>query len=87
MMFLPYPALAVSASSDCSTRIAIECLLAYTFGHEDCEIEVEVSNGCVTLSGRAHSQSAAARAVEVAGEFTHKAVHSIIEIAPGEPAP
>lgn len=86
MIFLPYPAVSMTASRDCSIRIAIECSLAYTYGHAEWDIEVFVSEGRVTLSGRASSVPAATRAAEIAADFTSKPVLNTIEIASDLPA-
>lgn len=85
MLFLPYTAPMATSSGNYATSAAIKCLLAYTYGLEDCNIEVEVSDGEVMLTGQASCDAAVATAVEIAAELTWKPVHSAIEVISASP--
>ena len=88
MLFLPYTSPTLASSSDCSASAAIRCVLSYTYGLDDCFIEVEVSDGNVILSGHAPDSGAVATAICVAREFTSKPILSKIEItSPVAPVP
>lgn len=52
----------------------LQCLLANTLGLEDCQIDVEIVNGVIILTGTAGSDAAARHAAAVAADFTSKRV-------------
>lgn len=80
MLFLPYTSTTLASSSDYSASAAVECILSYTFGLDDCVIKAEVSDGHVVLSGHAPDEQSIAIAICAAREFTAKPVLSKIEI-------
>ncbi len=68
------------SSGHCATCAAIRSLIAYAKGLEDCQIEVEVSQGIVTLAGYASCDAAVEKAIGIAADFSSMPVHSTINV-------
>ena len=66
-----------------STEATIQCVLAYTYGLEDCRIEVTLCEGTVILTGTAPSLEAVKMAIGVAADLCSRPVVSDIVV----PAP
>lgn len=64
-----------------ATTEAIRCLLAYTHGLENCQIDVEVVDGAIMLTGTASSEEAASVATSIAADFTSKPVLCGLQVA------
>ncbi len=65
-----------------STQATIDCVLAYTYGLEDCRIAVEVTEERVLLSGTAPSCEAIDMAIGIAADLSSRRVISDVEIVP-----
>ncbi|MFS2155597.1 MULTISPECIES: hypothetical protein [unclassified Rhizobium] len=81
MLFQSF-ASAATVADHISTIEAIKCVLAYTHGLEDCQIEVEVVDGSIMLAGTASSEEAACVASAIAADFTSKPVLCGLRVAP-----
>lgn len=80
-MFIPLQSpLSLSFPEHVATSAALKCLLAYTYGLEDCRIDAEVSDGGIVLTGNAPCPAAAKMATKIAAEFTSKPVRSLIHV-------
>jgi osmotically-inducible protein OsmY len=80
-MLFPLFSNAVTPAADSgATRAAIKCLLAYTHGLEDCQIDVEVVDGIMTLTGTAPSEEAARAASAIAADFMSGRVACSIQV-------
>jgi len=64
-----------------ATNAAVKCLLAYTHGLEDCQIDVETVDGVIMLTGTASSEDAARIATSIASDFASKPVISGLQLA------
>lgn len=74
MLFPFFSSPVMHAADSGATSAAIKCLLAYTHGLEDCQIDVEIVDGVMTLTGSASSEGAARHATAIAAHFTSKQV-------------
>lgn len=72
---------AAKAVDPIGTTEAIRCLLVYTHGLEDCQINVEVVDGAIMLIGTASSEQAARVATSIAIDFTSKPVLCGLKVA------
>ncbi|KQS61339.1 hypothetical protein ASG39_17490 [Rhizobium sp. Leaf371] len=63
-----------------STEATIACVLAYTYGLEECRIDVSVRDDHVLLSGTAPSCEAIEMAIGIAADLSPRRVVSDIEI-------
>ncbi|PYE23383.1 BON domain-containing protein [Rhizobium sp. PP-F2F-G20b] len=63
-----------------STQATIACVLAYTYGLEDCRIAVAVTEEHVLLSGTAPSREAIDMAIGIAADLSSRRVVSDVEI-------
>ncbi|XUY26300.1 BON domain-containing protein [Agrobacterium sp. rho-8.1] len=80
-MFFPVFSPSSDASSgQCATSAAIKSLLAYAHGLEDCQIDVEVSSGIVTLTGKATCVAAVDKAIGIAADISSMPVFSDIDV-------
>ncbi len=68
----------------CSAGAAIKCLLAYTHGLEDCQIEVETLDTMIVLSGQAPSETAIRMAIAIAADISSKPVICSMQVSPTE---
>lgn len=76
----------------CSTGATIKCLLTYTHGLEDCQIEVESLDNMIVLSGQASSETAIRMAIAIAADISSKPVICRMqvgrcEVLDGAPSP
>ena len=67
-----------------STEATIKCVLAYTYGLEDCRIDVTLCEGTVILTGTAPSTEAVKMAIGVAADLCSRPVVSDIVITAPE---
>ena len=74
MLFPQFSSTFTSAPDSGATSAAIKCLLAYSHKLEDCQIDVEIVDGVVMLTGMASSEVAARDATSIAADFTSKQV-------------
>ena len=65
-----------------STEATIACVLAYTYGLEDCRIDLSVTDDHVLLSGTAPSSEAIELAIGIAADLSPRRVISDVEIVP-----
>ncbi|SCX33118.1 BON domain-containing protein [Agrobacterium rosae] len=80
-MFFPVvSAPSAPSSGQCATSAAIKSLLAYAHGLEDCQIDVEVSFGIVTLTGKASCNAAVDKAIGIAADVSSRPVFSDIDV-------
>ncbi|KQR71639.1 hypothetical protein ASG25_08590 [Rhizobium sp. Leaf384] len=63
-----------------STEATIACVLAYTYGLEECRIDVSVRDDHILLSGTAPSSEMADMAIGIAADLSPRRVLSDIEI-------
>jgi len=80
MLFQSFASVATAADPIASSE-AIRCLLAYTYGLEDCQIKVEVVDGAIMLTGMASSEEATCVATSIAADFTSKQVICGLQVA------
>jgi osmotically-inducible protein OsmY len=85
MLFPLFSSVVTPAADFGATSAAIKCLLAYTSGLEDCQIDVEVIDGTIKLTGTAPSQEAAHAATALAADFRSGRVTCSIQVI-GHPA-
>lgn len=81
-MFFPSFTSAATTADPISTIEAIKCVLAYTHGLEDCQIEVEVVDGSIMLAGTASSEEAACAASAIAADLTSRPLLCGLRVAP-----
>lgn len=86
MLFPSYPGTANISADCCGTGAALNALLAYTHGLEDCQIEVEIAGGNILLNGVASSETAVGEAVAIATEFARAKVICNLQVRPPEPS-
>ncbi len=80
MLFPVFSPPSESSSGQCATSAAIKSLLAYAHGLEDCQIDVEVSAGIVTLTGNAPCAAAVDKAIEIAADVSSRPVFADIDV-------
>lgn len=74
-MFLPQFACLPDTPTDCgASAAALQSMLAYSGGLEDCRITVENLGWALLLTGRASSEGAACQAAMIARNFTSRPV-------------
>ncbi|NTF32877.1 BON domain-containing protein [Rhizobium skierniewicense] len=80
-MFFPvFSPSSETSSGQCATSAAIKSLLAYAHGLEDCQIDVEVSSGIVTLTGSATCVAAVDKAIGIAADISSGPVFADIDV-------
>ena len=80
MLLLSFSAQMAPAPNHCATSAALRCLFAYSRELDDCQIEVEVADGVVILTGSAPCDAAVCKAIGIATDLTSKPVLSHIEV-------
>ncbi|MDW5317075.1 BON domain-containing protein [Rhizobium sp. PL01] len=85
MLLLPFSAQLAPFPNHCATSAALRCLFAYSRELEDSQIEVEVADGVIILTGSAPCDAAVRKAVGIATDLTSKPVLNHIQVKATSP--
>lgn len=82
MLLLSFSAQMAPSPNHCATSAALRCLFAYSRELENCQIEVEVADGVIILTGSAPCDAAVRKAVGIATDLTSMPALSRIQLTP-----